>query len=211
MNLSNRHTIHQKTETATDLLTLEISLRELLTNKLDNRDSIQALNLACGRADETGVLAKIISEKSQAGHIEGLDLRIPEIAGANRLWKTSLKNELNTGNNVSCNFRVGHADQLNQWKELNSPDLVFIRHQNLWFDPKAWIKLYDQAINKLKDDGVMVITSYFDKEHEMARQVLKKLGAIEVSHRFNSNARVVKDSPKVEKTVDRHISVFVKV
>jgi len=57
----------------------------------------------------------------------------------------------------------------------------------------------------------MVITSYFDEEHEMARQVLSKLGAVEIEHRFNPNARIVKDSPKVEKSVDRHISVFVKL
>ncbi len=186
-----------------------------MVGKLEDRDRIQALNLACGRADETGVLAKIISEKTQNGHIEGLDLRAPEIAGANQLWKPALNNELSEGENgaskISCDFRIGRADQLDQWKELDSPDLVFIRHQNFWFDPKAWIKLYNQAINKLREDGVMVITSYFDKEHEMARQVLTKLGAIEVSHRFNPEAKLVKDSPKIEKTVDRHISVFVKV
>ena len=56
-----------------------------------------------------------------------------------------------------------------------------------------------------------MITSYFDEEHEMARQVLQILGAIEVKHRFNPNATLVNDSPKAEKTVDRHISVFVKV
>ena len=211
MDLQDRHTIHNNTETAEDLLSLEGSLRELLSGKLEDRDEIQALNLACGRADETGILAKIISEKSKAGHIEGLDLRAPEIAGANQLWKPALENELKGDSNVSCDFRIGRADQLDQWKELDSPDLVFVRHQNFWFNPKAWIKLYDQAVSKLKEDGVMVITSYFDEEHEMARQVLKKLGAIEVKHRFNPNARHVKDSPKVEKTVDRHISVFVKV
>ncbi len=107
-------------------------------------------------------------------------------------------------------FGQGRADKLDQWKELTDPDLVFVRHQNYWFDPKAWVKLYDQALNKLKQDGIMVITSYFDKEHIMARQVLQKLGAIEVKHLYNPNARIVNDSPKVEKSVDRHISVFIK-
>ena len=211
MNLQDRHTIHNNAETAEDLLSLESSLRELLVDQLNSKNELQALNLACGRADETGILAKIISEKSNAGHIEGLDLRAPEIAGANQLWKPALKKELKGDRDISCDFRIGRADKLDQWKELDSPDLIFVRHQNFWFDPKAWIKLYDQAVSKLKEDGVMVITSYFDEEHEMARQVLKKLGAVEVKHRFNPRARLVKDSPKVEKTVDRHISVFVKV
>jgi len=211
MDLHYRHTIHQNAGISKDLSSLENSMRKLLAGLLNDRDSIQALNIACGRADETGVLAKIISEKAQTGHIEGLDLREPEITGANQLWKPALKNKLNVGHEISCDFRVGRADQLDQWKELDSPDLVFVRHQNFWFDPKAWIKLYNQAINKLKEDGVMVITSYFDEEHEMARQVLQKLGALEVTHRFNPNATLINDSPKAEKTVDRHISVFVKV
>jgi len=208
MDLKLRHTIHKKAQTATDLRTLERDLRKLLNGYLEGREEIQALNLACGRADETGVLAKILSEKTKQGHIEGLDLRTAEINGAKALWKPALEQEESS---ITCDFRIGQADQLDQWKELDSPDLVFIRHQNYWFDNKAWVKLYDQAINKLREDGVMVITSYFDKEHEMARQVLENLGAIEVAHRFNPDARIVKDSPKIEKSVDRHISVFVKV
>ena len=106
MDLHYRHIIHQNTKTAKDLLSLEGGMRDLLTGQLNDRDNIQALNLACGRADETGVLAKIISEKSNAGHIEGLDLRAPEIAGANQLWKPALNHELNDNSNISCNFRV---------------------------------------------------------------------------------------------------------
>ena len=95
MDLHYRHTIHQNAEISKDLSSLENSMRKLLAGLLNDRDSIQALNIACGRADETGVLAKIISEKAQTGHIEGLDLREPEITGANQLWKPALKNKLN--------------------------------------------------------------------------------------------------------------------
>jgi len=208
MDLQLRHTIHKRAQTAKDLHTLERDLKKLLAGHLEGKNEIQALNLACGRADETGVLAKILSEKASHGHIEGLDLRAPEIDGATKLWKPTLAQEESS---ISCDFRVGRADQLDQWNELDSPDLVFIRHQNYWFDHKAWVKLYDQALHKLQNDGVMVITSYFDKEHAMARNVLESLGAVEVAHRFNPDARVVKDSPKLEKSVDRHISVFAKV
>ena len=208
MGLKARHTIHRIKDTALDLYTLETDLRELLAGKIEKQNELQALNLACGRADETGILAKLLSEKSKSAHIEGLDLRTPEIDNANKLWKPYLEQQLSE---VSCDFRVGRADQLDQWKELNSPDLVFIRHQNYWFDNQAWIKLYDQALHKLKEDGVMVITSYFDQEHELARQVLVNLGATEIAHRFNPNSRVVPDAPEAQKSVDRHISVFVKV
>ncbi len=207
MDLALRHTIHQNSERAQDLYALEKDLRQLLKGKLEKRSEISALNLACGRADETGILAQILGEKTKQGHIQGLDLRRTEIHGASNLWKPVLEND---EHGITCDFRVGRGDQLEQFQELADPDLVFIRHQNYWFDHQAWVKLYDQALLKLRDDGVMVITSYFDEEHEMARQVLENLGAVEVAHRFNPQARRVKDSPEVEKSVDRHISVFVK-
>jgi len=206
--MEKRHTIHHDLERAEDLVALERDLRELLRGRLEGRGSLETLNLACGRADETGVLAQILGEKANDAHIQGLDLRAPEIAGAQDLWTPMLAQE---HEKVSCDFRVGRGDQLDQWREFNEQDLVFVRHQNYWFDGDAWTKLYDQALMKLKQDGVMVITSYFDREHEMARDVLTSLGAVEVAHRFNPDGRVVKDSPKVEKSVDRHISVFVKV
>ena len=206
--MDHRHTIHQDIARAQDLYALENDLRTLLAGKLEGKDHIQTLNLACGRADETGVLAQIVGEKANSAHIQGLDLREAEIKGAQKLWTGAMPT---INSSVECDFRVGKGDQLDANKEFEDPDLLFIRHQNYWFDPKAWVKLYDQALKKLKDDGVMVITSYFDQEHEMARRVLASLGAVEVEHRFNPRARVVKDSPKVEKTVDRHISVFKKL
>lgn len=205
MDFKKQHTIHGDLARAEDLRDLEKDLRSLLSGELEGKDHLQTLNLACGRADETGVLASLIGEKATSAHIQGLDLREAEIQGANALWKPEVERIIE---GVEVDFKVGRGDQLDEWKELESPDLLFIRHQNYWFDPKAWVKLYEQAVKKLKEDGVIVITSYFDEEHEMARRVLAKLGAIEVSHRFKPNSRVVKDSPKVLKSVDRHISVF---
>lgn len=208
MDFQMQHKIHGDLEKAEDLRSLEKDLRGLLAGTLEGREHIQTLNLACGRADETGVLAQVVGEKAASAHILGVDLREAEINDANALWKPEMAE---VASEVEVDFKVGRGDQLDQWKEMENPDLLFIRHQNYWFDPKAWVKLYDQAIKKLKEDGVMVITSYFDEEHEMARRVLTKLGAVEVSHRFKPDSRVVKDSPKVLKTVDRHISVFKKV
>ncbi|MDB4817879.1 hypothetical protein OAH11_03165, partial [Akkermansiaceae bacterium] len=65
-----------------DLSTLETNLRDLLDPHLKEKDHLDLLNLACGRADETGVLAKILAEKSRSAHIQGLDIRAPEIGQA---------------------------------------------------------------------------------------------------------------------------------
>lgn len=209
MDFQKQHLIHQDLEKAQDLLKLEEDLRLLLDQKLEGKDHLEVLNLACGRADETGVLASLLSEKAESVHLQGLELREREVQGANDLWKPSISS-LSEGSAVKVDFQVGMGDKLDQFRQLEDPDLLFIRHQNYWFHPQKWKTLYDKALNKLKKDGVMVITSYFDEEHEMARRVLLHLGAVEVSHRFNPSARIVKDSPKVAKSVDRHISVFMK-
>lgn len=209
MDFKLQHTIHERQETAHDLYNLEKRLKTLLRGKLEGKSRLNTLNLACGRADETGVLAQVLAEKCHSAHIQGLDLREKEIAQAQQLWAPAL--ETLTNGTISCEFTSGKGHDTEQWKGITAPDLVFIRHQNYWFDQDAWTKLYDQGLEKLKHDGVMVITSYFDQEHEMARQVLQALGATEIAHHFNPFSRKVKDSVKLVKTVDRHISLFVKV
>ena len=62
-----------------DLASLETNLRDLLAPHLSKKDHLSLLNLACGRGDETGVLAKLLSEKSKSSHLQGLDIRAAEI------------------------------------------------------------------------------------------------------------------------------------
>ena len=202
-----QHTIHGDNQKADDLRTLEDSLEEILKNKLKGKAQLNTLNLACGRADETGVLASILGKKADSVKLHGLDLRENEIQNAKSLWEDKISK---IASEVECSFSAGKGDDFESWKDFEDPDLIFIRHQNYWFDHKAWVKLYDQALHKLNKDGYIVITSYFDKEHEMARNVLESLGAVEVEHRFNPNSRVIGDSPKITKSVDRHISIFLK-
>jgi len=88
--MPHKFTPKQELELQQDLSVLETDLRRLLRGKLISKSEINALNIACGRADETGILAKIIGEKASSGHIQGLDLRESEIDYAQEKWKKVL-------------------------------------------------------------------------------------------------------------------------
>ena len=186
-----------------DLEKLEGNLRKLLDPHVAQKDHLTLLNIACGRGDETGVLSKILSEKSKSAHIQGLDIRAAQIDQANSRWKSSLEKTRTT-----TDFITHRGDQLDELSEIDPPDIAFLRHQNFWNDRPVWTKIFDQALDKLSEDGHLVITSYFDKEHALATEALRSLGAIEVGSIVNPNSRLLSDAPG--KSVDKHLAIFKK-
>jgi len=186
-----------------DLDKLEGNLRKLLDPHVAQKDHLNLLNIACGRGDETGVLSKILSEKSKSAHIQGLDIRAAQIDQANSRWKSSLEKTRTT-----TDFITHRGDQLDELSEIDPPDIAFLRHQNFWNDRPVWTKIFDQALDKLSEDGHLVITSYFDKEHALATEALRSLGAIEVGSIVNPNSRLLSDAPG--KSVDKHLAIFRK-
>ena len=189
-----------------DLKTLETNLRDLLDPHLSEKEHLSLLNLACGRGDETGVLAKLLAEKSKSAHLQGLDIRAAEIDQANSRWKAEL--EKAAEQNSTADFITHRGDRLLDLAEIGTPDIAFLRHQNYWNDKPVWTQIFDQALERLNDDGLLVITSYFDKEHELATEALENLGAIQVGSIINPNSRALSDAPG--KSVDKHLAVFRK-
>ncbi len=185
-----------------DLKTLETNLRNVLGPHLLEKEHLSLLNLACGRGDETGVLAKLLSEKSSSAHLQGLDIRAAEIGQANSLWIKELEDK------TSSDFIVYRGDPLLDLQEGGSPDIAFLRHQNYWNDKPVWTAIFDQALERLNEEGLLVITSYFDKEHALASKALEQLGAIQVGSIVNPNSRTLIDAPG--KSVDKHLAVFKK-
>lgn len=158
------------------------------------------LNLACGRADETGVLIQNLAPFATQLFYLGVDLRTLEIREARSRW---LPNRL-PGHEFE--FRSGDASRTDRMTLLPPFDFVFIRHQNFWSDPEVWTRLYQNALRKLKPEGLLMITSYFDREHELATACLRQLRAEPVVHLPHPSSRPLKDAPG--KSVDRHLSVF---
>jgi len=158
------------------------------------------LNLACGRADETGVLLTAATPLAKELFYLGIDLRPPEIAEAKARWIPVAPP------GWELDFRAGDASRTDRMKQLPPFDLVFIRHQNYWHDPATWIVLFRNALGTLKPGGLLAISSYFDREHELAMACLSQIGAVKVADLRNPDARPLPDAPN--KAVDRRLAVF---
>lgn len=160
----------------------------------------KALNLACGRADETGILFEVLVGMSAPIFMLGLDLRGPEIDEARARWIPAC------APGQELEFRSGDAAQIDKMQSLPLFDFIFIRHQNFWSTVGDWKSLYAHALAALKETGVLVITSYFDKEHELASAYLQNIGAERLADLQHPYSRPLKDAPG--KSVDRRLAVF---
>ncbi len=181
--------------TAEDVARLSGRLRQAFSSVgFPKSTRLAVLNLACGRADETGALAAALAP-AEIGHYLGIDLRPAAIAEATRRW---------TLPGGTIEFRCGDASAIG--KMVSRIDLIFIRHQNYWDDPVIWDRLLENALNALKPDGLLVCTSYFDREHELLLAALKTRGAQLLWNVRSPDSRPLPDAPG--KSVDRHLVIF---
>jgi SAM-dependent methyltransferase len=182
---------------------------DTVRRRLAKRDEARVLDIACGDCREAEVLTDFIAElkgrSNAAIKLTGIDVRAREIADAQRRYggKKEFKDRPGTR---ECEFMTGDASKLDEHGEMGDDfDLVFMRHQNYWNGAKTWEKIYDQALAKLGDDGRLIITSYFDKEHELALEAIQRLGGELIQTEFNSETRELKTEGK---SVDRHVAIF---
>lgn len=162
-------------------------------------NKISVLNLACGRADETGVLVKALSPAC-VGFYLGIDLRGDAIQEATRRWK-SVDGEIQ--------FIEGNAAMIGRMKTLPEFDLIFIRHQNYWHEPMVWEGILDEAILAMKPNGLLACTSYFDLEHDLFMASMRERGAKLLLNVRNPQSRALPDAEG--KSVDRWIGIWRKI
>lgn len=163
-------------------------------------DGLAVLNLACGRADETGVLMDVLSPLSSVDTYLGVDLRDAEIAEARARWLAD------PARVRELEFRVGDASKIHATGTARTFDFIFIRHQNFWHDPKVWADIYQLTLERLKPSGRLCMTSYFDREHALARACLTQLGAVSAADIPHPASRPLDDAPG--KSVDRRLAMF---
>ncbi len=182
---------------------------ERVRQALARREEARILNLACGAANEAETLAEfVLGLQEGTGRrvkLTGIDLRPREIADARRRFGGARKDPEREVEK-EFEFVAGDATRLDGHRELGGPfDLVFLRHQNCWNGPRTWEEIFDRALERLDDDGRLIITSYFDREHEMALEAIEKLGGNLVRSEANPESRRL---PTPGKSVDRHVAVF---
>lgn len=184
---------------AGDVARLQVLLREALAAlRFHRTGTLTVLNLACGRADETGALAAALAPAEISLYL-GIDLRATAIEEAAKRWM------LPTGN---IEFRCGDASSIHRMKELPEFDFIFIRHQNYWHHPVVWDRLLGNALAALAPGGVLACTSYFDREHELLKASLKTRGAEILWDVRHPASRPLDDAPG--KSVDRRLAIFAK-
>jgi hypothetical protein len=173
-------------------------LQDSLRPNLQAAKDMRILNLACGRCDEAETLVQVGQDLTTGGQVEmiGADIRIREIRQAREQHA-----------HLPAKFLIEDATKMDQHKELGDDfNLVFLRHQNFWHGQELWKKIFDQGIAKLRPDGMLVITSYFDVEHKLALKALEALGMEVVSNKRNKTSRELADAPG--KSVDRWVAVL---
>lgn len=184
---------------ADDLSKLRPLLSETVSPHLPPPASgLQILNLACGRCDEAETLVSLGKEITQGGDVRlvGADIRIREIRQARERHSR-----------LPAEFLIEDATKLGAHQQLGDDfDLVFLRHQNFWHGQELWKKIFDQGRARLGKNGLLVITSYFDKEHRLALAALKAMGMEVVSNKRNRASRKLRDAPG--KSVDRWVAVL---
>ena len=203
-------------ETEEDLAHLRKMLRRVMGDDADTvrrhlakRDEARVLDVACGDCREAEVLTDFIAElkgpSESAVKLTGIDVRAREIADAQRRYGGKREFKDRPGSR-ECDFMTGDASKLDQHAEMGEDfDLVFMRHQNYWHSARTWEEIYDQALAKLGDDGRLIITSYFDKEHELALEAIQRLGGELIQTEFNPETRELQTEGK---SVDRHVAIF---
>lgn len=183
---------------AKDMLTLDSLLRDTVAPHLNlgSKEDLRILNIACGQCDEAGTLVNFGQSQTQ-GQVSliGADIRIREILQARENHA-----------HLPAEFLLEDATKLSQHKALGEDfKMVLLRHQNYWHGPELWKKIFEQGLAKVDNDGVIVITSYFDKEHQLALEALEKLGAEVVLSRQNELSRQLSFPGK---SVDKNIAVL---
>ena len=179
-------------------------LRRALTHAapaLPNDRALSILDLACGPCREAETLIQSLRDVSGSSsdiRLVGADIRRAELdEAAARARAAGLEH---------TEFLAADCSKLDQ--ALGSSenfDLAFLRHQNFWNDPAAWLKIFDHGLSRLNDDGLLVITSYFDREHALAVKALERAGAELVVSARNDDSI---DLSTHGKSVDRHLAVF---
>ena len=190
--MSSEHPIHG------DMRVLSSLLQETVAPHLEvgTKDDFRILNLACGQCDEAGTLVDFAKGLTHGDvRLTGADIRIREILQA-RAEHAQLPAE----------FLLEDATKLKAHRELGDDfKLVLLRHQNYWHGQDTWKHIFEEGLSRVSDDGVVVITSYFDKEHQLALEALQKLGAEVVATRVNEKSRKLLFPGK---SVDKHIAVL---
>ncbi len=199
-----------RAQLAADMKRLEKQLRRLCQDRLRSADAkrLRVLDLACGECFEAEMLQRVLRQLAEENHgreqsldveFVGADIREREISRAAERCGAGRQG-------VDYRFLVKDGQKLSQDADLEEDfDVVFVRHQNYYLGGKEWHELFEQSLDKLAPEGKLVITSYFDHEHELAKGAIEKVGGDLIEDIANREARALATKGK---HVDKRLAMF---
>lgn len=173
------------------------------------------LNLCCGMCEEGKVLSAFFGGEefgciSENVKLIGIDIKQEAIKRAIRncsiLDFSGEKIEYVLPANFE--FIVGDATNLDQFPQIpKEVDVVVIRHQQISHNEAVWTNIFKQALERVSKDGIVIITSLLDFEHEMLIKALQKLDCEIVINKKNPWAAQLGDEKIFS---DRKIAIIRK-
>ena len=175
--------------------------------------TVQVLDIACGKCREGFVLSTYFGgnrfgNPSPNVLVSGIDINPDDINTAN---------ENNSSYDIDRKTRVpmfnyqfinGDATNLDQYPQLpQTADVFVIRHQQISSNEVTWTTIFQQAIDRLGENGIGIITSFSDVEHDMLIGKLEQLHCEVVMNKPNPHAEPTETQGV---SVDRHIAIVKK-
>jgi len=182
-----------------------------------DQDQLLLLNLACGPCEEGSILSAFFGQSGLTVRQFAMDLRDHAIDKAKRRYAATETlfrkagipgiKQLDEANSVE--FVADNAIHLAGYGQIPQGfDVIFIRHQNLWHDRLVWKEIFQFSLKQIEpENGMLIITSYFDREHLLALDLIKSLGGEVLFSQTNPNTREL-DYPG--KSIDRHVAAIVQ-
>ena len=206
---------HRKMLPSKDMMVMWDLLHELVDPAWRPDDTCSILDLACGRCEEVFVLSSFLASRMENLRPECVKFFASDIRegilmrGKESCAQTCRYFEHEVGGKYSpfrYAFRAGDATLPETWATFPEQfDVVFFRHQNMYHGMDIWTKIFANVLPRLKPNGRLIITSYFDREHTIALNVFKSLGAELIKTIRNPRSRILVTEGK---SVDRHIAIL---
>jgi SAM-dependent methyltransferase len=177
----------------------------------------QVLDIGCGKCNEADILSAYFGcgnfgFNSENVKVTGIDIDKKAIEKAIKNCQKPDFSESITKyilpSNFTSNFEFIHGDatKLNQYSSISDKiDVVVIRHQKISDNEKLWTKIFQEALHKLNQEGIMILTSFSDIEHEMLIKKLQELNCEILINESNPYAKSLK-TPGV--SIDKNIAII---
>ena len=173
----------------------------------------QILDVGCGKCKEGIVLSAYFGggEFGSANDnvkLIGIDINKRDIDKAISGHQRTDFSQQVTRYVLPSNFEFIHGDatKLDQYPQIpDQLDVIVIRHQRILDNEEIWTEIFQESLNRLSPDGIMILTSFSDVEHQMLMEKLKELN---VEVKIDETNPYAKPTLHEEVSTDRNITII---